>query len=94
MDGIAAALRVKPIGEAVNLARGHTVPLKGVIDSIERVTGADLGAAFGEPEAGDVRVTHACIDKAREVLGYAPSVDLDEGIARQWEHVQAASVQA
>jgi UDP-glucuronate 4-epimerase len=90
VDGIAAALAVQPIGEAIHLARGKTVPLSEVVETIQRITGTGLVARYGNKEPGDVRVTHACIDKARALLGYDPQVDLPEGIARQWQTVRGA----
>ena len=51
------------------------------------VTGQPLEIDETPAEAGDVRVTSARIDRAGEVLGYAPRVDLDEGIRRQWARV-------
>lgn len=90
VDATLAALRQPPIGEVINIARGHTVPLAEVLRVIERTTGRKLQLSHDERQAGDVRVTAARIDKARRLLGYTPKVDLPEGIRRQWEHVSAA----
>lgn len=90
VDATLAALRQPPIGEVINIARGHTVPLAEVLRVIERTTGRRLQLSHDERQAGDVRVTAARIDKARRLLGYTPKVDLPEGIRRQWEHVTAA----
>jgi UDP-glucose 4-epimerase len=84
VTGILAALDRKPRGETINLARGHTLPLRAVLETIESVTGERLDARYGPREAGDVRTTAARIDKARDLLGYEPRVDLEEGIRRQW----------
>jgi len=91
VDGIAATLEVRPVGEAIHLARGKTVPLSEVLETIQRVTGTGLEVAYGAAEPGDVRVTHARIDKARRLLGYDPHVDLEEGISRQWDAVRGAA---
>lgn len=88
VDGIAAALRVQPVGEAIHLARGKTVALSRVLETIEQVTGHPLDVRYGEREPGDVAVTYANIDKARRLLDYEPRVDLEEGITRQWEAVR------
>jgi len=40
------------------------------------------GIVAGEPRPGDVRHSLADIGKAREVLGYAPRVDFEEGLRR------------
>lgn len=89
VTGLVTALERKPIGESINLARGRTRPLSDVLLAIEQATGQALDVRYSHSEAGDVRVTHARIDKAERLLAYAPTVDLEEGIARQWAAVQA-----
>ncbi len=89
--GVVAALDKPPLGEVVNLARGATHTMREVLEAMEAVTGNPLDVTFGARQAGDVRVTSAVIDKARDLLGYAPSVDLGDGIARQWEAVRSAA---
>ncbi len=32
------------------------------------------------PQAGDVSITHADIAKAKQMLGYQPKIDMEEGI--------------
>ena len=83
-----AAVERAPVGETLNVARGRTVRLSEVIETIGLVTGRPLEVEAGAREVGDVRVTSARIERAAEVLGYAPTVDLGEGIRRQWGHVQ------
>ncbi len=87
VDATVAALDPRHVGLLANVARGHTVPLAAVLDTIRRVTGRDLDVVEVAREAGDVRVTSARIDRAAEALGYAPSVDLEEGITAQWAEV-------
>jgi UDP-glucose 4-epimerase len=89
VDASVRALVDAPVGETMNIARGDTVPLADVVETIRRVTGATLPATHREAEAGDVRVTSARIDRAQDVLGWAPTTDLIDGIAAQWEHVRA-----
>lgn len=87
VDAIAAALDRAPVGETLNVARGRTLPLSAVIEAIRVVTGRSLAVRYETAAAGDVRVTAARIDRARRVLGYDPTTDLEEGIRRQWAHV-------
>ena len=89
VSGIVAALEKAPVGETINLARGKTETLRTVVETIQALTGGALDVTYKPSEAGDVRVTHADIGKARALLGYEPSVDLAEGIAAQWAEVQA-----
>ena len=49
----------------------------------------ELDVRYGPRRDGDVRVTAGVIDRARALLGYDPRVDLEEGIARQWELVRS-----
>jgi UDP-glucose 4-epimerase len=84
---VAALERPEVVGETLNVARGHTVPLLEVIEAIRKVTGRPLPVTHGPAEPGDVRVTSARIDRAARLLDYVPRVDLATGIRRQWIHV-------
>ena len=88
VTGIAQALAAAPAGEVFNLARGATRPLSDVIDIVQAVSGTALNATYGPRQDGDVRVTAGKIDRARSLFGYAPTTDLESGIAAQWKHVQ------
>jgi UDP-glucose 4-epimerase len=89
VDATVAALERRPVGAVMNVARGRTVALAEVIATVRRVTGAALPAEHAAVVAGDVRTTAGDITAARRLLGYAPKVDLADGIARQWAHVRA-----
>ena len=88
VTALAAALERAPVGETLNVARGRTVRLSEVIETIGLVTGRELEVVQAAREIGDVRVTSAVIDRAARILDYAPAIDLSEGIRRQWAHVQ------
>ena len=87
VEATVQALERAPVGETMNIARGHTVPLKEVVDAIGRVTGHRSEVTHRGAEAGDVRVTSARIDRAARILGYDPRTDLEEGIRLQWARV-------
>ena len=88
VDATVRALERSPVGETMNVARGRTVALAQVLETVERVTGRPLRVLRAEREAGDVRVTSARIDRARRVLGWEPATDLEDGVARQWAEVR------
>ncbi len=69
-------------GEVFNVACGKRVSLNHLLEMLQVETGVRISATFGEPRPGDVRDSLASIDKARERLGYRPSIDVKEGIAR------------
>jgi nucleoside-diphosphate-sugar epimerase len=46
------------------------------------LTGADVVATYGPARRGDIRDSQANIGRARALLGYSPTVELPEGLAR------------
>ena len=89
VDATVAALANPPVGRAINIARGRTVTLSTVVETVRRVTGAALPVTHGPVVQGDVRTTSADISLARRLLRYAPTTDLADGIAAQWAHVRS-----
>jgi len=87
IEGTVSALRRAPSGQILNLGRGKTESLNHLLATVEKVTGKRLDLRHGPRQEGDVRVTSAIIDKAHRLLDYAPQVDLETGIRRQWQHV-------
>jgi UDP-glucose 4-epimerase len=57
-----------------------------LVAAINRVLGTNIQPRFDAPRAGDVRDSLADITAAREVLGYEPVVDFDEGLRRSIEY--------
>lgn len=94
VEATVRALQRSPVGEAINLGRGHTVALNTLLDTVERVTGRRLERRHGPVIAGDVRITAARIEKAQRVLGWSPTVLVEEGVRRQWESVRQAAAEA
>lgn len=75
----------KPVGggEAINTACGDAVTVNELFRIIRDLTGAGgIEPIYAEPRKGDVRHSLADISKAKKLLGYAPRVDLKEGLRR------------
>jgi UDP-glucose 4-epimerase len=68
--------------EICNVASGRPVSVLDLLAEIARETGAEMQPTFGPPRPGDVRHCRASLARAREVLGYAPTVSLEEGLRR------------
>ncbi len=82
VSGLLAALD-RPEGFAVyNLGGARPVTLNQLLDGIARAFDVTLRIEQAPDQPGDVPVTWADTSLARERLGYAPQVDLDEGLAR------------
>ena len=69
-------------GLAVNVGSGRSVTVRELATHLGAVVGRELEPEItGESRVGDIRHCFADVTLAREALGYAPQVELDEGIA-------------
>lgn len=76
-----AAETVKGIGQVINVANGDRITLNQLLAQLKELTGKpDAVAEYREPRAGDVRHSLADITRARDLLGFAPQVDLQTGL--------------
>jgi nucleoside-diphosphate-sugar epimerase len=74
----------------INVAGGARTTLNQIIAMLNELTRQSLPTQFGPPRAGDVLHSHADISRARELLGYEPTVDVREGLKRTLEWYQTA----
>lgn len=66
--------------ETVNLGNNQPVGLLDLIAAIGRAVGVEPRLEFRAMQPGDVDVTYADISKARQLLGYDPQTNLDQGL--------------
>lgn len=82
IDGVVKAVD-RPFGyEIFNIGESRTTTLRELVSLLSDELGVEADIEEGPEQRGDVRVTHANIDKARSLLGYDPRYSLDEGIRR------------
>jgi UDP-glucose 4-epimerase len=86
---LAAATAPAAAGRVFNVACGRQFNLLELVASINRVLGTKLEPVFEPARAGDVRDSLADISTAREVLGYEPTIDFDEGLRRSIEYYRS-----
>ncbi|MDZ7724146.1 MAG: GDP-mannose 4,6-dehydratase [candidate division KSB1 bacterium] len=63
-----------------NLGESKTVPLLAMIGLVEKALDRKANLTFLPAQKGDVPITFADISKARQDLGYAPQVSIEDGI--------------
>ncbi len=81
-----AAETTRGIGEVINVAMGERTTLNELLEVLKRVTGkTDVTAEYRETRVGDVRHSLADITRARTLLGYEPTVGLEEGLRKTME---------
>ena len=81
---VAAAARGIP-GRVYNIGGGSRVSVNEVLDMIGRVTGTRPRIAVDPAQKGDMRHTFAETWLARTDLGFQPKVDLEEGLAAEYQ---------
>lgn len=72
-------------GETFNIACGSSVSVLDIAEAINRALGTRLEPVFEPPRKGDILHSLADIQKARDVLGYEPKVDFEQGLAKTIE---------
>jgi len=69
-------------GEVINVATGGRISLNTLFNTIRDLVDATVDPIYSAPRPGDVKDSQADISKARRILGYAPIVSFEEGLAR------------
>ena len=72
-------------GKVFNVGTGGRFTLNETIRLLEKISGKHANAKYDPPRIGDIRDSQADISLAREVLGYQPGVNFEEGLKRTWE---------
>jgi UDP-glucose 4-epimerase len=72
-------------GAVVNVGAGDRISLLEAIEIIRRVSGNAIPVMHDDVRPGDVKHSLASLERARDVLGYDPQVDVREGLRRTWE---------
>jgi UDP-glucose 4-epimerase len=90
---VEAGLKGRP-GAVYNIGGGSRVTVNHVFEIIGRVTGRPLTIERMEDQKGDMRHTYADTTRARQDLGFSPSVTLEEGLGHQYRWQQSASIPA
>ena len=90
-DGIAAAITADGVaGEIFQLGTSVETPLVEVAKLIQEITGAENEIDFEERRPGEVYKSHVDISKAQRLLGFAPRIELRDGLAQTVEWYREA----
>ena len=82
----ACAAPSKSAGESFNIAFGGREYLIDVYNHLCKALGKDVEPLYGPDRAGDIKHSNADINKAKNLLGYAPDWSFERGInaAIEW----------
>ena len=85
-DGLVRAAEADGAGgEIFQLASGLETSLNRLLELLAEVSGAEPRIRREPPRAGEILRNYSAVDKARDRLGYTPSVTLEQGLRRTWE---------
>lgn len=80
-------------GEVINVGTGHEISIRDLVGKVEQLLGRPLNLVSTEerfrPEKSEVFRLCAGVDKARQILNYAPRYTLDEGLQQTLAWCQA-----
>ena len=89
-DVVSATIRAMEAGTGTyNVGGALEASMNEAIALFERLAGKQLDVRRGEAVAGDQRRTVADTTRIRTELGWEPAVDLESGLASQWEWASA-----
>lgn len=72
-------------GQVMNLATGGQINLLELVAKINGLLGTSISPIHSEPRQGDILHSRASIERARDLLDYAPVVDFNTGLSRTLE---------
>ncbi len=82
VDGVLRAMERSSGYRIYNLGESQTIELRELVAVLEEALGKQAVIDWQPDQPGDVPRTWADVTRAREELGYSPSVDIREGIRR------------
>lgn len=80
VKGIAASIDLGADYELFNLGNNQSVELSHFIEVLEKLLGREAKKEFLDMQAGDVLQTYADVEHSKKMLGYSPSVSIEEGL--------------
>jgi UDP-glucose 4-epimerase len=95
VDGVLRACEApKAAGEAINVACGTRISLNELLRVMNTIVGTSLRPIYKEVRTGDVKDSQADISKAKALLGYAPTIPLEEGLRHTLAWCRSSSTAA
>jgi UDP-glucuronate 4-epimerase len=87
--GIVAALSADGVvGQCLNLGNDRPITIRRLIELIEGAAGRKATIDFRPPRGEDMPFTHAGLEKSRRLLGYSPTIPIEQGVAEYVEWVR------
>ena len=72
-------------GEVFNIACDEQISLNQLLELLQEIIGTDIKPKYAKPQQGDIPHSRADISKAKEILLYAPTIELKDGLIKTVE---------
>ncbi|HEV7781550.1 MAG TPA: SDR family oxidoreductase [Chitinophagaceae bacterium] len=79
------------VNQVYNIACGDQTSLLQLFDGLNKEANTSLKPVFGPERLGDVKHSLADISRAKELLGYAPAITVEEGLKKTFSWYSANS---
>ncbi|MDW8360485.1 MAG: GDP-mannose 4,6-dehydratase, partial [Candidatus Caldarchaeum sp.] len=76
------------VGETFILPTGVGTTLNQLAQKILNITGSKAGVEYHPPRKGDIQRFVGSYRKAKEKLGWKPSVELEEGLKKEYSWIK------
>lgn len=68
------------VGEVINMGLNQRTTLNQLLAALQKIVGTKIEPVYEPPRAGDIRHSLADISRAEKLLGFKPSIGLEEGL--------------
>lgn len=85
IDGIIASIEKCKGYNIYNLGNSNPVILRDLIEKCFKISGSNVEVIKEPMQPGDVEITYADIEKAKNELCFNPKTPIDDGLSRMWE---------
>ncbi len=86
VQGVISALECDTNGESYNIGNpDNVISILDLANMVKEIVGSESEIIVSNVYVPDVKNRTLSVDKAKEQLGYAPKIDLKEGIQRMYE---------
>jgi len=86
IDANILAIKSNIVGKVFNIGGGSRISVNEVIKILEEILGKEAEVKYIEKQKGDVEHTYSSIEKAKNMLGYNPKIDIRTGLERMIEY--------
>jgi len=92
VDGVLRACEAPNVaGAVINVATGQRTSLNELLRILNRLVNVNVRPIYKETRAGDVHDSQADISKAKALLGYEPTVSLEDGLRHTLDWCRAST---